>query len=102
MNDEQRQLAGNAWQAYNAMQTTKQRHFDYLTILEDKKRNFNIDPTDDDQVFLKQLLRDHDEQVAAFTEASAKLKASDPATHLALFKYIGDLNESMSDPSLAH
>ena len=102
MNDEQRQLARDAWQAYNAMETTKQRHFDFLTILENKKKNFNIDPTEQDQALLKKLLRDHDEQVSSFKEASDNLKNSDAQTHLALFKYIGELNDSIGDPRKAH
>ena len=102
MNDEQRAAAAVAWQAYNAMETTKQRHFDFLTILENKKRNFNLEPTETDEVMLKQLLRDHDEQVSAFTAASSALKASNPETHLALFRYIGELHDSLGDSSTKH
>ena len=38
--------AADTWQAYNAMETTKQRHFELLELLDNKKKNYNIDPTD--------------------------------------------------------
>ena len=31
-------VAADTWEAYNAMQTTKQRHYDVLQILENKKK----------------------------------------------------------------
>ncbi len=93
MNDSQREAALGLWQAYNAMETTKQRHFDFLTLLENKKKKFNLDPTESDKTLLAQLLRDHDEQVKMFTTESGNLKRSDPAAHVALFVYIGQINE---------
>lgn len=102
MNDEQRNAAAMAWQAYNAMETTKQRHFDFLTVLENKKKNFNLDPTEQDRSLLAQLLRDHDEQVNAFTTASNDLKAKSPDIHISLFKYIGELNDAVGNHKQPH
>ncbi len=84
-------IAASTWEAYNAMQTTKQRHYDLLQILENKKKKFNIDPTEKDQALLKNLLSDHDAQVKRFTEASQELKAADAEAHRALFVYIGQV-----------
>ena len=81
-----------SWQAYNAMETTKRRHFDLLEIIDNKKKNYNIDPTAADQHLLSCLLRDHDEQVKRFTAESMALKALDAAAHTALFVYIGGVN----------
>lgn len=81
-----------SWQAYNAMETTKRRHFDLLEVIDNKKKNYNIDPTAADQHMLRALLRDHDEQVKRFTSASMALKEADAAAHTALFVYIGGIN----------
>ena len=34
-------VAALSWQAYNAMETTKRRHFDLLEIIDNKKKNYN-------------------------------------------------------------
>lgn len=102
MSDEQRAQAGEAWQAYNAMETTKQRHFDFLSLLERKKKNFNLDPTENDKILIEQLLKDHDEQVKQFTDASGRLKSSNPETHIALFTYIGKINELLDTEKVPH
>jgi hypothetical protein len=81
-----------SWQAYNAMETTKRRHFELLEIIDNKKKNYNIDPTVTDQHLLRGLLRDHDEQVKRFTSASMALKEVDAEAHTALFVYIGGVN----------
>ena len=96
MNDSQRKATLHLWQAYNAMETTKQRHYDLLTLLENKKKKFNLDPTAQDTELLEQLLRDHDEQVKVFTAESTRLKSANPGAHLALFQYIGQINEVLS------
>lgn len=93
MNDEQRDQAFAAMQAYNAMETTKQRHFDFLTVLETKKKKFNLDPTESDNQLLASLLKDHDIQVKSFTREAQALKNDDAAAHQALFEYIGRINE---------
>ncbi len=82
-------VAAEAWQAYNAMETTKRRHFEQLELLENRKKNYNIDPSPRDRALLSGLLQDHDEQVGRFTRASQSLKQADAAAHQALFGYIG-------------
>ncbi|MBX2837648.1 MAG: hypothetical protein KTR35_12380 [Gammaproteobacteria bacterium] len=88
--------AAAAWQAYNAMQATKQRHYDLLAIVDNKKKKFNIDATDKDVAILADLLEDHDSQVKRFTKASSELKLAYPEAHRALFEYIGMINQAES------
>jgi len=95
-------IASDAWQAYNAMQATKQRHFDLLQAIDLKKRNYNIDPTRDDKARLKHLLADHDEQVRRFTEASLELKNADSKAHNALFVYIGAISSAAQEAETTH
>lgn len=98
-------LAGDgadAWQAYNAMQATKQRHYELLEALETKKKKFNIGPTTRDTTLLKHLLADHDVQVKRFTSASTNLKASNPVAHKTLFEYIGLINHAVGEVRLTH
>lgn len=95
-------IAAIAWQAYNAMETTKRRHFDLLEVLDNKKKNYNIDPTDNDKKLINCLLRDHDEQVKRFTEASIELKEKDVSAHTALFAYIGMVNSVTDEHHLTH
>jgi len=94
--------AAAAWQAYNAMETTKQRHFELLETLDAKKKNYNIDPTEQDQQLLDYLLSDHDQQVKQFTAASRQLKEHNSAAHGALFDYIGAINQAASDRRITH
>lgn len=91
-------VGGDAWQAYNAMQATKQRHFERLEAIDLKKRNYNIDPTPADRELLAHLLADHDGQVKRFTDASVELKNVDQEAHTALFVYIGAINSLLSEP----
>jgi hypothetical protein len=100
--DDQNGLAVVAWQAYNAMETTKRRHFECLEILDEKKKNYNIDPTEDDRQLLSCLLKDHDEQVKRFTEASQQLKLVDASAHAALFNYIGTVNAVQGRSAVRH
>ena len=81
--------AASTWQAYNAMETTKTRHYTLLEIIDNKKKNYNIDPTDTDKQMLQFLLEDHSAQVKSFTEASKLFKAASEAGHKQLFDYIG-------------
>jgi len=81
--------AAAAWQAYNAMETTKTRHYTLLEIIDNKKKNYNIDPSDTDKQMLQFLLDDHSAQVKCFTEASKLLKTTNEAGHKQLFDYIG-------------
>lgn len=89
--------AAGAWEAYNAMQTTKQRHYDLLQIIDNKKKKFNLDATEKDTALLANLLEDHDAQVKRFTAASTKLKQSNPEAHRAVFEYIGIINQAEPD-----
>jgi len=86
-------VAADAWQAFNAMETTKRRHYQLLELIDNKKKNYNLPPTDAETSRLEGLLRDHDQQVSRFTAASSVLKQSDPAAHLALFVYIGEISD---------
>jgi hypothetical protein len=95
-------IAASTWEAYNAMQTTKQRHYDLLQVLENKKKKFNIDPTEKDRALLTNLLSDHDAQVKRFTEASQALKATDADAHHALFVYIGQVASLTSSGETHH
>lgn len=81
--------AAATWQAYNAMETTKTRHYALLEIIDNKKKNYNIDATDTDKQMLQFLLDDHSAQVKNFTAASKLLKAANEAGHKQLFDYIG-------------
>ena len=95
-------IAADTWQAYNAMQTTKQRHYDLLQILENKKKKFNLDPTEKDQALLQNLLSDHDAQVKRFTVASQQLKEADASAHQMLFVYIGQVASLTSEGEVRH
>lgn len=95
-------VGAEAWQAYNAMETTKRRHFDLLGLLDEKKKNYNIDPTEHDRRLLENLLQDHDEQVRRFTQASMELKNVDAMGHTGLFTYIGSINTSMDRQAVTH
>lgn len=86
----------SAMRSYNAMETTKRRHFDFLTVLETKKKKFNLDATPADTEMLKCLLRDHDEEVRAFKSRCEALKAENPQAHAALFSYLAEINQAMA------
>lgn len=94
--------AAAAWQAYNAMQATKQRHLEFLTLLENRKKKFNLDASAADEARLACLLADHDQQVKSFSAASQALKAEYPQAHKALFDYIGMLQADDQDALTAH
>jgi hypothetical protein len=96
MNDQQREHARDTLRCFNSMETTKRRHIELLTMLDNKKKRFNLDPTSAEKTLLAALLRDHDEEVAAFAAASSALKTRDPAAHTALFEYIGNLTAALS------
>lgn len=85
-----------AYRSYNAMETTKRRHFDYLTLLERKKKKFNLDPTAEETELLRLLLRDHDEEVRSFKCRCDSLKSSDPPAYTALFEYLAQINNMMA------
>jgi len=95
-------VAAMTWQAYNAMESTKRRHFELLEVLDNKKKNYNIDPTDHDKQLIACLLRDHDEQVKRFTQASMALKETDATAHTTLFTYIGMINRVSDERQRTH
>ena len=81
-------VAADAWQAYNAMETTKRRHYALLETIDLRRRNYNIEPSAEETRRLGWLLSDHDAQVKRFTAASHALKRSDADAHAALFAYV--------------
>jgi len=85
--------------AYNAMETTKRRHFDYLTLLEQKKKKFNLEPTAENQDLLASMLVDHDQAVKSFRQESQKLQLEQPDAHLSMFTYISTLNDALQEAS---
>ena len=94
-------VAAATWQAYNAMETTKRRHFALLEMLDTKRRETGCEPSDEETRQLAWLLADHDAQVHRFTAASGELKAADAAAHRALFDYIGQLSRLEADVAVA-
>lgn len=95
-------IAADAWQAYNAMDTTKRRHYELLEVLDNKKKNYNLDASEREKAQLVNLLKDHDEQVKRFTAASMSLKQADTEAHIALFVYIGDISDTGQATPLQH
>ncbi len=96
MNAKQRQATEATWQAYNAMETTKRRHFGYLQALESRRNKFNIEPSEVENQLLARLLRDHDEQVTLFKLASDALRISNPEAFDALWAYINEINAALA------
>jgi len=90
------------WQAYNAMESTKRRHFDLLEVLDNKKKNYNLSPSEQDKTLLANLLKDHDEQVKRFTQASMALKRRDADAHMSLFAYISIISDASNHPQVQH
>ena len=87
----------DAFEAFNAMQTTKRRHFEMLERLDAKRERYGLDPTASEAARLADLLADHDAQVRRFARAGAELKAVDPDGHRRLFGYIGAVTVEASD-----
>lgn len=95
MSEQYRQMFQSALRSYNAMETTKRRHFEYLTLVESKKKKFNLDATPEETHMLELLLRDHDEEVRAFKDRCDLLKSNEPAAHAALFDYLSKINSAL-------
>ena len=85
--------------AYNAMETTKRRHFDYLNQLEAKREKFNLAATEGETDLLASLLADHNLAVNHFKFQSSELLRSGQEAHTALFSYIALLNETLNPGS---
>ena len=94
----------SAMRSYNAMETTKRRHFDFLTLLDAKKKKFNIQSSPEETSRLEQLLQDHHEEVQVFKARCDVLKLEHPQAHRAMFEYIAELNGATltSGDSVSH
>lgn len=95
--DELREVTALAFGAYNAMETTKRRHIDYLNLLEAKRKKFNLEATRKECDLLASLLADHNLAVTRFKTQAQQLKHTAPDAHLGLFQYIGGLNEVFAE-----
>lgn len=87
--------AAAAWQAYNAMETTKQRHITLLAGLENRYGSLEKAQTGE-TLLLDKLLHDHDVQVKRFTREMAALKNADVAAHAALLAYMREINNTLA------
>ncbi len=88
-------VAARAWQAYNAMEATKQRHFAYMRGLEDRYKKYGS-PSETERRMLDRLLKEHDAQVSAFKMAIHELRAQDGKAHDDLLAYIAELHAVMA------
>jgi len=96
MSESHQTLFQSALRSYNAMETTKRRHFDFLTLLETKKKKFNLDATPAESDMLSRLLRDHDREVRTFKSRCESLKAENQEAHTALFVYLAEINSALA------
>ena len=92
----------DSWQAYSAMYESKQQHYEFLQLLEDKKKKFNLSPSESDQQKLAQMLEQHDIRVKQFIAISAQLKTEHPDSHSLLFKFIGQLGDGEPTKKVQH
>lgn len=93
MTPNQRIQAAQAFQAYNAMETTKQRHLDLMLAIDKRGKKFNLLATEAEKAMLETLLEDHNEQVKIFKLESDTLKETDSEAHLAMFQYLGEIHQ---------
>lgn len=93
MTPNQRIQAAQAFQAYNAMETTKQRHLDLMLAIDKRGKKFNLLATEAEKAMLETLLEDHNEQVKIFKLESDALKETDSEAHLAMFQYLGEIHQ---------
>lgn len=97
MDPQQRERIAEAFQAYSAMETTRQRHFDYLNMLTEREKRFNLQSSEIEQTFLSQLLADHDAQVKVFKAASDALRERSAEDFKAMFAWLGEIDKHL-DP----
>jgi wobble nucleotide-excising tRNase len=95
MTPAQQILATAAFQAYNAMETTKKRHLDLMLAIDKRGKKFNLTATEAEVDMLNRLLKDHDAQVEQFKLESDTLKSVNPEAHLAMFKYVGEIHNML-------
>ncbi len=93
-------VAVAAFEAFNAMQATKQRHYELLQLIDDRRVRYGLSPSAIETERLAAMLADHDAQVTRFTTASNALKNADPDAHKSLFAYIGSLEQAR--PPVTH
>ncbi len=84
-----------AWQAYNAMETTKRRHITLLAGLEDRYGAI-ARASMTETLLLDKLLRDHDAQVTRFKDEMTALRAADSQAHTSLLGYMREINETLA------
>lgn len=78
-----------AWRAYRAMQESKQQHFDYLQLLEDKYSKYGR-PTEAEERHRRALLAVHDARVGAFRAALDALRQADPPAFALLVRRMSE------------
>lgn len=96
MDPQQRERVAETFQAYSAMETTQQRHFDYLNMLTEREKRFNLQSSEIEQIFLAGLLADHDAQVKAFKTASDALRTRSADDFKAMFAWIGEIEKALA------
>lgn len=93
-NEQYRKDYSSAMRSYNAMETTKRRHFDYMTLLDAKMKKFNLQATPAEVERLALFLRDHNDEVHTFKARCDALKIANSSAHRAMFEHIGVLNRT--------
>ena len=73
------------WAAYEKMAETKSRHFEYLHYLEEKYQPYG-QASEEEQIRLHQLLREHSTQVETFRGLLAQLRIEDSKAYGALLQ----------------
>ena len=96
LDDNTRETVSAALLAYNAMETTKRRHFDFLNLIETKKKKFNLSSTKEESQLLDSLLSDHNQAVKQFNMQTQTLLLAEPEAHQSLFSYISVLNQTLN------
>lgn len=91
-----------SWLAYNDMFEAKQKHYEFLEVLENKKKKFNLAPSEADLEKLADYLSQHDVQVKRFVQLSTELKASEPESHNLLIKFITHLGDGIPSRKVQH
>ena len=94
MNTSLSESALPAFQSYNAMEATKERHLRYLKMLEGKYEKYG-GPSESENEFLAQLLNDHNQMVSFFKSAMETLRGQDESGHQQLLKYLTLLNDQL-------
>lgn len=96
MDDKTREITRDAWQAYNAMECTKQRHLAFLRGLEAREKNLHLQPSELDKALLADLLADHDQQVALFRDACAALKEQNADALREMLEYANRIDKALA------